>query len=145
MNLFSNRGGQESRMRCVSVQSYAVNLQTLGGKAGIRMDVPEHLRGTFKLFEAHGGKLKEQNPGGLKRSIKYDDTTMSICMDVRLPNWTMWHRISANQMRDCCKKYQQIKQWRRGADGGGCGGPTEDSSTAKQWPRTISNTGVPYR
>ena len=64
------------------------------------MDVPENLRGTFKLFEAHGGKLKEQNPGGLKRSIKYDDTTMSICMDVRLSNRTRWHRISANQMRE---------------------------------------------
>ena len=51
------------------VQSYAANLAKQGGRAGIRMEVPEHLRGLFKLFEAHGASLRKKFPG-LRRSIK---------------------------------------------------------------------------
>ena len=36
------------------VQSYAPNLGRVNGTAGIRMEVPAHLRSTFRLLEAHG-------------------------------------------------------------------------------------------
>ena len=72
------------------VQSFAANLAKVQGQAGIRMELPEHLKGLFKLFEAHGANLRQRFPG-LKRSIKYDDSTLSLCMDVKLPDRAKWH------------------------------------------------------
>ena len=69
------------------VQSYAANLANHDGRAGIRMELPEHLRGLFKLFEAHGAELRKRYPG-LKRAIKYDDASQSLCMDVKMPDRT---------------------------------------------------------
>ena len=85
------------------VQSYAANLAKQGGKAGIRMEVPEHTRGLFKLFEAHGASLRGKFPG-LKRSIKFEDTSQSLCMDVRMPGKQKWHRISGIEMREIARR-----------------------------------------
>ena len=85
------------------VQSYAANLAKHEGKAGIRMDIPEHLRGLFKLYEAHGANLRQRFPG-LRRSIKFDDTSQSLCMDVRMPEKQKWHRISEPEMREITRR-----------------------------------------
>ena len=86
------------------VQSYAVNLSKANGNAGIRMELPEHLRGLFKLFEAHGASLRQRFPG-LKRSIKYDDVSQSLCMDVRMPDKDKWHRIGEAEMREIARRH----------------------------------------
>lgn len=85
------------------VQSFAANLAKSGGRAGIQMELPEHLRGLFKIFEAHSANLRRKFPG-LKRSIKYDDSTQSLCMDVRLPERTKWHKISEVEMREIAQR-----------------------------------------
>ena len=54
------------------VQSYAVNLSTSKGKAGLRLDVPDHLRGLFRMFEEHAAALRERY-GHVKRAIRFDD------------------------------------------------------------------------
>ena len=73
------------------IQSYAANLASSNGNAGIRLEIPEHLVGLFKRFEAHAAALREAH-GQVKRSIRFDDTCRSLCMDVKLLN-TGWHRI----------------------------------------------------
>lgn len=75
------------------VQSNAANLPSSGGKAGMRMSVPHHLLGLFKMFEVHGGRLKQEHGQGLKRAIKLDDLTMSIIMVVKFPNDQEWLRL----------------------------------------------------
>ena len=79
------------------VQSYAVNLSEAGGTAGLRLDVPDHLRGLFRLFEVHAAALRDRY-GTVKRAIRFDDTEMSLYMDVKLGH-TGWHRISGAEMR----------------------------------------------
>ena len=84
------------------VQSFAANLAKAGGKAGIHMELSEHLRGLFKIFETHGANLRQKFPG-LQRSIKYDDGTQSLCLDVKLPDRTKWHNISEAEMREIAR------------------------------------------
>ena len=79
------------------VQSYAFNLSEVQGKAGIRLDVPDFLRGLFRQFEIHAANLK-QRYGSIKRAIRFDDVERSLYMDVKLQD-TEWHRISADEVR----------------------------------------------
>lgn len=81
-----------------TIQSYASNLANVQGQAGIRLDIPDHLRGLFRLFEAYAAALREQY-GGVKRAIRFDDIEGSLYMDVKLEE-TGWHRISAAEMRE---------------------------------------------
>ena len=79
------------------IQSYASNLAAVQGEAGIRLDVPDFLRGLFRQFEVHAANLKERY-GPIKRAIRFDDLDKSLYMDVKLQN-TDWHRISATDMK----------------------------------------------
>ena len=79
------------------IQSYASNLASVQGQAGIRLDIPDHLRGLFRLFEAHAAALRAEF-GVVKRAIRFEDSDMSLYMDVKLTD-TDWHRISANDVR----------------------------------------------
>lgn len=88
-----------------TVQSYAVNLAGIDGKAGLRIDVPDHLRGIFRHFEAHAAMLK-QRFGSVKRSIKFDDTCQNFCMDVKLDT-TAWHRIDHNEVRQAAARSKE--------------------------------------
>ena len=73
------------------VQSYAANLASSQGKAGLRIDVPDKLRGLFRLFESHFGQIK--------RAVRFDDIEQSMYMDVKLED-TNWHRITAADIRE---------------------------------------------
>ena len=78
------------------MQSYAPNLAQANGKAGLRLEIPEHLKGIFKQFEIHAGALRERH-SVVKRSIKHADINDSKCMDVKLES-TGWHRITAREI-----------------------------------------------
>ena len=78
-------------------QSYAANLADFTGTAGLRLDVPDYLRGLFRKFESHGAALRSKY-GAVKRSIRFDDENRSLFMDVKLEN-TQWHRLSALDMK----------------------------------------------
>ena len=69
--LFSNAQDRDA------IQSYAPNLALADGKAGLRLDVPDHLRGIFRLFESHAADLISVY-GSVKRSIRFDDVTQSF-------------------------------------------------------------------
>ena len=79
-----------------SIQSYASNLAAVQGQAGIRLDIPDFLRGIFRQFEMHAADLKAQY-GSVKRAIRFDDVEQSLYMDVKLDS-TDWHRITAKDM-----------------------------------------------
>ena len=69
------------------VQSYARNLSAWVGEdgkpqAGIRMQIPERLRGDFKILERYGHAMKNKHKDGFKRHIKIDDTKLCLYMDV---------------------------------------------------------------
>ena len=85
------------------VQSFAANLAKVQGQVGISMELPEHLKGLFKLFEVHEANLRQRFPG-LKRSIKYDDSTQSLCMDVKLAEKAKWHRVGEAEMREIARQ-----------------------------------------
>ena len=77
-------------------QSYALNLAESAGNAGLRLEVPDHLRGLFRRFETHGAALRNKY-GSVKRAVRFDDENMSLTMDVKLEN-TQWHRLSAQDV-----------------------------------------------
>ena len=80
------------------IQSFAPNLSRSNGNAGVRLDIPAHLRSDFRLLEAHGGLLRAKFKD-LKRSIKFEDTLMGLVMDVRLTDGDEWERITPNDAR----------------------------------------------
>ena len=90
------------------VQSYASNLAPIQGRAGLRLDIPDFLRGLFRLFESHAAALKAEY-GSLKRAIRFDDAEQSLFMDVKLED-TDWHRISADDMRGIEERKKASRQ-----------------------------------
>ena len=88
------------------VQSYAVNLARHAGKAGIRLEIPPELTGTFRLFEQHAGHLRQRFPEGFKRSIKFDDITRDLIMDIKIPTANKWHRFSRSDIEQASRRLQ---------------------------------------
>ena len=91
------------------IQSYAANLAAVQSKAGMRLDIPDHLRGLFRLFETHAAALKAEF-GAVKRAIRFDDINSSLYMDVKLED-TEWHRITDEEMRKIQEKKQGSPRW----------------------------------
>ena len=85
-----------------TVQSYSANLAGSEGKAGLRIDVPDHLRGIFRQFETHAARLK-QKYGSVKRAIRFDDVRQGFSMDVKLES-TGWHRITQEDIAKITKR-----------------------------------------
>lgn len=90
------------------VQSYAVNLAKSDGKAGLRMEIPQYLEGVFKMMMEHSAFLSRNTPGGVKRSVKFDDIEMNLLIDIKLPQSEKWHRFSHHEIRDAVKNRQAI-------------------------------------
>ena len=86
---------RDSQTRDV-VQSYAANLAEAGGNVGLRLDIPDTLRGLFRRFESHAAALRNRY-GTVKRSVRFDDENMSLLRDVKLDD-TQWHRLTAQDV-----------------------------------------------
>lgn len=65
------------------IKSYAPNLAKMEGKAGIRLEIPTHLRHVFRLLETHAAELRKHHPG-IKWSVKFDDIERLLVLDVRV-------------------------------------------------------------
>ena len=81
------------------VQSYAVNLARHKDKAGIKLEIPPHLLSSFKILEQHAGALRAKYQTGLKRSVKFDDASMDLIMDVKIPTNLKWQRLTVSQIK----------------------------------------------
>ena len=80
------------------VQSYAHNLGdwvSRDGKpeAGLRMEIPDRMRGDFKQLEQYGHAMREKHGEGLKRHIKMDDAGMFLYIDLYIPKMKQWTRV----------------------------------------------------
>ena len=78
--------------------------------AGIRTEVPFHLRAVFKMLEDHGKLLRQRYGEDFKRHVKFDDLERTFCLNVRLPGDQHWSRISADFVR------RQTSQQERSAE-----------------------------
>ena len=63
----------------------------------MRLALPDHLIQTFKLLENEGFRIVRRRPG-TKRSIKFDDRTQSLVLDVKLPS-AAWVRLTPDQIQ----------------------------------------------
>ena len=66
------------------------NLAAEGRAAGVRMQVPGYLISTFRLLENLGYQMKKVDPD-VRRVVKFDDSKMSLMMDVRVND--SWRRV----------------------------------------------------
>lgn len=79
------------------VLSYASNLSRHRDQAeppGVRLDIPDQLTGQFKTLSAYGHLLRKKLGPGLRRSIKFEDTSKSMYIDACFPGDETWTRIS---------------------------------------------------
>lgn len=110
-----------------TIQSFATNLASAQGQAGLRLDIPDYLRGLFRLFEAHAAPLWSRF-GVVKRAIRFDDVDRSLYMDVKLED-TAWHKVSAAEMRSIASK--------KGPQGNDSNMNATTSSTSRQEKKRI--------
>ena len=76
-----------------SFRSYAPRLKPFKRvEAGIRLALPDFLMPSFKVLENEGYHIAQRRPG-TKRSIKFQDSTRSLVLDIKLPS-SSWVRIT---------------------------------------------------
>ena len=89
------------------VYSHARNLAKHTGKAGIRLEIPQHLRPDFKLLESHGNTIRTMYGPAVKRSIRFDDSECSLVLNMRLTPDDPWVAVSVDQAREAKKMRSQ--------------------------------------
>ena len=82
------------------VYAHAKNLARHEGKAGIRLEIPQHLKHEFKLLEGHGNMIRTMYSNGVKRSIRFDDSEYSLVLNVRLAADDPWVSVSVAQAKE---------------------------------------------
>ena len=72
------------------VYAHAKNLAKQEGKAGIRLEIPPHLKPEFKLLENHGNSIRTMYGPSVKRSIRFDDSECSLILNMKLSPDDPW-------------------------------------------------------
>ena len=67
--------------------------------AGLRIEVPKHLRTEFRLLFKYGQNLRARHGKGTRRHVKFDDGAMTLFLNVRLPGDESWSRVSVEVAR----------------------------------------------
>ena len=62
--------------------------------AGLRLEVPSHLRATFGTLYKYGQSLRLRHGQGTRRHVKFDDLERTLYLNVKLPGDTAWSRVS---------------------------------------------------
>ena len=70
-----------------AVKANASILANHRDEAGMRLDIPEHLKRDFHALMNLSFDLKKRYPG-LKRNVKFDEEDCGLFMDVRLKEGT---------------------------------------------------------
>ena len=89
-------------------RSFAPRLQPFCRTAGMRLAIPDFLVSSFKILEHEGFQIAQKRPG-TKRSIKFDDATRSLALDIKLPD-SAWVRIMADDVQHAAatRKKQRV-------------------------------------
>ena len=86
----------ESKKARDAIKAAGRNLATAAGTAGMRLHIPGHLQTNFNLLQNLGYHLK-QSDEGIRRSIKFDDESEDLVMDVLVDG--SWSRITPEEAR----------------------------------------------
>ena len=113
-----------------SIKSYANGLAGNQGQAGLRLELPDTLRGSYKVLDEHGLALKNLYGKDTKRSIKFDDRNKNLMMDVKLPGSLKWHNVTIEQARRA-KKMSEEMEIAKLSKGKTIAGPSADRERAK--------------
>ena len=62
--------------------------------AGLRLEVPPHLRAAFRTLYKYGQSLRLRHGLGTRRHVKFDDLERSVYLNVKLPGDASWSRVS---------------------------------------------------
>ena len=68
--------------------------------AGIRLEIPRELDGTFRLLSRFGTRLRARHGTGTKRHIKFDDYTASLYTNIKLPGDNSWTKITPRMAKE---------------------------------------------
>ena len=79
-----------------AVKAQAHKLADHRETAGMRLQIPDHLQKTFRSLMNLSYELKKRNPD-LRRSIKFDEDTMSMFMDIQTTTGGNWRRVEPEQ------------------------------------------------
>ena len=85
------------------IKANAANLANHRDTAGMRLAVPDHLQKEFKLLMSLSYDLKQKH-ADLKRNIKFDETNLSLFMDVQFKRDGPWRRIRPEQAKDAATR-----------------------------------------
>lgn len=64
--------------------------ENLKPTAGVRQEVPDHLRVDFNELLSYGRSLYKTHGQGFKRHVKFDDRNNCLYMDIKLPGGDEW-------------------------------------------------------
>ena len=128
---FTEREGRDA------VKAYANGLATCAGAAGLRLELPDSLKGSYRVLEEHGYAIKQLYGKETKRNVKFDDRTLDLMMDIKLPGSTTWHDITTEQARRA-KKHKDEMEIGKLAQGKTIAGPALDRERAKVLMLTYS-------
>ena len=89
-------------------RSFAPRLQPYCRTAGMRLAIPDFLVSSFKVLEHEGFRIAQRRPG-TKRSIKFDDATRTLALDIKLPE-SAWVRVMAEDVHhaSATRKKQRV-------------------------------------
>lgn len=131
-----------------TIKSYASGLAAAKGEAGLRLDVPPCLKGSFKVLNEHGYAMVRIYGKEVKRNIKFDDTNQDLMMDIKLPTSSTWHNISIDQAREArrIRETVDLQNLRQTALGNSSANNALDRDKARALmlaisPRTENRTG----
>ena len=83
-----------------AIKSYASGLAAAKGAAGLRLDIPPCLKGSFKIRNEHGIAMIHIYGKEVKGNIRFDDRNQDLMMDIKLPTSSTWHNITIDQARE---------------------------------------------
>ena len=67
--------------------------------AGLRLEVPPHLRASFGTLYKFGQSLRLRHGQGTRRHVKFDDLERGIYSNVKLPGDQSWSKVSIDMAR----------------------------------------------
>ena len=76
--------------------------------AGLRIEVPHHLKQDFRLLFKFGQSLRTRHGKGTRRHVKFDDTSGGLYLNVKLPGDSTWSKVSTTVARRGLKVREQL-------------------------------------
>ena len=114
--------------------------------AGLKLEIPEHLIGLFKILQRHGHQMRSKFGKEFTRHIRMSDEDLSLKLDVKLPNESDWQTISASlamELQDSEREQKERRLRDRLASSSDCpfdnvslnSQPAQSTSSSRGQPR----------